>query len=424
VTSTEVWAANRDGLWNALDSLETRSELTDLFGEVDATSRLEDRDEARRHDDQSFFKEIVADIKDALKTQKKPPGTISNVHANLNQLLDKMTKGSILPWVTVLSVKTALLVQGIANISLRLGTAQAAQIDRDLRNHLKSKSVWEAAEQLTLLLNSTLGDDKATINQVRSKYDTFVMLLFNTTELPPPKSYLDLMKQAGRVRRPFHAQALAIIQLCRTLVNEFKEESHHTADNILPLEEACDEALRALQAAAGAVTELKVIDMAKFEDHAARKAINGAKELIKTCFNTFGLADTWSEQERLLSVAAEKDRKRMEDLNRILTTRPPLTIQERAEFIKVTVNVYYRGDTQERHVLAEKQTVEIEGSSRLSALRWTVSGNLKDQELVRPARQTGQFLLSPDNKVCELHSSISDLAGSRKECSLLLVFRI
>ena len=32
------------------------------------------------------------------------------------------------------------------------------------------------------------------------------------------------------------------------------------------------------------------------------------------------LGDTWSEQERLLSVAVEKDRKRMEDLNKILTT--------------------------------------------------------------------------------------------------------
>ena len=32
------------------------------------------------------------------------------------------------------------------------------------------------------------------------------------------------------------------------------------------------------------------------------------------------LGDTWSEQERLLSAAVEKDRKRMEDLNRILTT--------------------------------------------------------------------------------------------------------
>jgi hypothetical protein len=28
VTSTEVWANNRESLWNALDSLETRPELT------------------------------------------------------------------------------------------------------------------------------------------------------------------------------------------------------------------------------------------------------------------------------------------------------------------------------------------------------------------------------------------------------------
>ena len=35
---------------------------------------------------------------------------------------------------------------------------------------------------------------------------------------------------------------------------------------------------------------------------------------------TVQLGDTWSEQERLLSVATEKDKKRMEDLNRILTT--------------------------------------------------------------------------------------------------------
>ncbi|KAI0271229.1 hypothetical protein BGY98DRAFT_201365 [Russula aff. rugulosa BPL654] len=319
VTSTEVWANNREGLWKALDSLESKPELTELFYGLDAASRLEDRKEARRHDDESFFEEVVGDIKDAFKSQRRLPSTISNVHANLTHLLDKMTEGSIFPWLTVFSMKTALLVQGIVNLSMRL-----TQTDRATRNHLKSKSVWEAAEQLTTLLNSTLGDDKVSMNQVRHKYDAFVMLLFNTTELPPPKSYLELMKQAARVRRPFNAQALAIIQLCRTLVNKFKEESHHTADNILPLEDACDEALKALQAAAGAVTELKIFDMAKFEDHAARKVINKAKEQIKTCFDTFGLGDAWSEHERLLYVAVEKDKKRMEDLNRVLTTRPPL----------------------------------------------------------------------------------------------------
>jgi hypothetical protein len=48
------------------------------------------------------------------------------------------------------------------------------------------------------------------------------------------------MKQAGRVRRPFQAQAFALILLCRILVAEFAKEPHHTADNSLLLEECVD----------------------------------------------------------------------------------------------------------------------------------------------------------------------------------------
>lgn len=59
------------------------------------------------------------------------------------------------------------------------------------------------------------------------------------------------------------------------------------------LPRACDEALKALQAAVGAVTELKIFDLAKFEDHAARKAINKAKEKIKTSYDTFGVRNSY-----------------------------------------------------------------------------------------------------------------------------------
>jgi hypothetical protein len=45
------------------------------------------------------------------------------------------------------------------------------------------------------------------------------------------------MKQAGQVRRPFQAQAVALILLCRNLVTEFEKEPNHTADNALVLEE-------------------------------------------------------------------------------------------------------------------------------------------------------------------------------------------
>jgi len=50
------------------------------------------------------------------------------------------------------------------------------------------------------------------------------------------------MKQAGQVRRPFQAQAIALILLCRTLVAEFEKESRYTAYNALILEECVDSA--------------------------------------------------------------------------------------------------------------------------------------------------------------------------------------
>jgi hypothetical protein len=52
---------------------------------------------------------------------------------------------------------------------------------------------------------------------------------------------------------------------------------------------ACDEALKALKQVVGAVTELKIFDMGKFEDHAAKRALDEAKEQIKACFTTFGV---------------------------------------------------------------------------------------------------------------------------------------
>ncbi|KAH9992152.1 hypothetical protein BJV77DRAFT_1003788 [Russula vinacea] len=358
VISTERWGANREHIWSALDTLETKQELADLFSGLDTASREADRIEAQLHDDKTFLRRLLRTSKTPSRhirsmpvpinagvvfdlTFSRLPVTIRSVCKNLDESLDRLAKGSSLAAVTPYTVKTALVVQGIVNLSLR-----NAPIDNATRNHLRSRAVWEAAEELTDLLNSTQSDDKNSINEIRLAYDGFLRLVRNTTELPPPKSYLELMKQAGRVRRPFQAQALAIITLCRTLVTEFEKESHHTAHNVLPLEDACDEALKALTQVVAAVTELKIFDLARLEEHPASKALRDVKEPIKTCFNSFGLGDSWAEKEQLFSDAVAKDRKRMEDLNRLLTKRPPLTLQEKAALVKVTVDIYYPDETQ------------------------------------------------------------------------------
>ena len=65
--------------------------------------------------------------------------------------------------------------------------------------------------------------------------------------------------------------------------------------------------------------------------------------------------------------------------------------------------------------------VEVEGTARLSAVRWTVAGRLNEQ-LAKPARQTGEFFLPPD-KPCELHQSVSEFTNSTNECAISLVIR-
>jgi hypothetical protein len=55
----------------------------------------------------------------------------------------------------------------------------------------------------------------------------------NTEDFELSKSYIELLKEAGNVRRPVHSQAVALILLCRT---NFGNERHRTAENALSLE--------------------------------------------------------------------------------------------------------------------------------------------------------------------------------------------
>lgn len=65
------------------------------------------------------------------------------------------------------------------------------------------------------------------------------MLPQKLSRLALPRTYVDLMKQAGRIRRPYHAQALALIGLCRFLADKFNAlgDSVITVENVNALEE-------------------------------------------------------------------------------------------------------------------------------------------------------------------------------------------
>ncbi|KAI0249092.1 hypothetical protein BJV78DRAFT_1284237 [Lactifluus subvellereus] len=411
IISAERWVANREQIWDALDVLETRTELTNLFAESNVPHEA-DRLDARKHDDKIFFEEVIGDINKTISGFQRLPPFIRKLPSKLDQLRIKMATGSISLGLTALTVKTGLLMQGIVNISLVSTSVKTAT-----RDHLRSTPVWEAARELVELLILTNGDDKASIENIRLKYEAFLRLLRNSIDLELPKSYIELLKLAGKVRRPFHFQAVALIQLCRLLATEFEKESHHTAQNVRPLEEACDLTHKALKEIVDTVTELNIFDVADLENHPAFEALATAQHYIKICFNAFGLDGDWSGTEQLISDAVEKDKERIEEVNRALTALPPSTVQRRAALVKVYVSVI----DQTTSGLVAQVKFDIERSARLGAARWMAARGL-DGQLVKRARQTGQFQLASNNTPCDLGRSVSDFTSANDECHLKLIF--
>ncbi|KAH8990442.1 hypothetical protein EDB86DRAFT_3080426 [Lactarius hatsudake] len=413
IASADNWVTNREEIWTTLDHLETTTELTNLFSGVNVSSRLAEREEARNHDDKTLLGDVIEDIDRAFSSLAKAPhDVVPTMIENLDELFNKVSAGDIPPDLTEFILKTGLLVQGVTRLAY-----ETPSLDPKTVSHLRSAPIWGVAAQLVELL--THDDVTESMDKVRVKYNEFLGLLNNTEDLDIPKSYINLLKLAGQVRRPFHSQAVALISLCRVLVTEFEKDTYRTSDNLVVLEEALNATLKALQEAIAAVAELKTFNLDNFEDHPAYKALTRAQRSVKKCHNTFALGD-WSQEELLIADAIRKDKERMDWLNRLLQTRPPLASQGKVEQIELTVAVYDGSTSESKSNHVHQSTFLVEGSTRLSAVRWTVAGALAEP-LRKRARQGGEFRLVSEDTECELHDTVSQVAGSKKKYTLRLI---
>ena len=121
------------------------------------------------------------------------------------------------------------------------------------------------------------------------------------------------MKQAGNIRRPYFAQAVAVISLCRYLARHYESltKEQRTGTKVEPLEEyavnpfrpscradyftrACRESLAALQIAAASVPTFKNLDMNAPEDARVSDALVAARKKIQGCFDHFGVGTSLS----------------------------------------------------------------------------------------------------------------------------------
>lgn len=305
-----------------------------------------------------------------------------------------------------------MLVQGVLEIILQPGT------NPKVLDHLKSKPVWKAVTALTKALTNVDRGLSAVPNDVQKRYDEFLRILqeLSGLELKLPDSYVKILKEAGRVRRPFQAQAFALVMLCRFLADYFtkiENKSSVTIENVNSLEEAFNETFVVLQAAAKAVTQLSIFDMTDFEVNDTVKEFEIAESVIKESFSSFGLSDEWSKKANVRKEAWEKDKSRMDQLNKVL--KKPQS--SRATVVKVNISIYDKSSGTELC----NTSVSEEITTRLLALRWTAASALPDVDDVKRARTTGFFRKLATNEVIELQNTIAEIAEGKDEVDLKLV---
>ncbi|KAI0249014.1 hypothetical protein BJV78DRAFT_1231568 [Lactifluus subvellereus] len=420
IASATNWAVNRKMLREFLKSFRARPEIGDLLLMVDDEET--EIIEAGKHDDASLLLELHQAIKGHTFRQRAEgsvPQLIESVNDRLADLY-ALAQAEVLDDVlAIFTIQTAMLVFGIMDISMD------PRADKNSTHHLKLGHVWVEAH--SLLVNfCDITEGRSDRSEINKKYDDFLNVLRTIPDAPLPVAYTQLMKQVGKIRQPYHAQALALISLCRFLARHYEDltKEQRTATNVEPLEDTCKETLAALQIAAASVSTLRSFEMNMPEHARVDNAFTVARTKIQDCFIHFGLVSHWDRYERIFQQAVEKDRSRTAQLGEILRARPSRTLDDTSNLVRVNVKVCDRSPAGD---VIRDFSLRVEPETRLRALRWHISKALGPQVSARVLRDS-TFLMTKredsqegDSLVpCRVHMAIEDITRA-EVCELVLV---
>ncbi|KAN0138040.1 hypothetical protein V8E53_003929 [Lactarius tabidus] len=430
IASASNWESNREKLRDFLKSVRAQSEIGQLLRkepEDEAESPNDEETEiveAGKHDDASFLLELYQSIKSHRfrgSAEGSVPQLIELVNDRLADLYTLAQSEVLDDNLAIFAIKAAMLVSGIMDISVD------ARANKDRTHHLKRERVWhEIHGLLNYFYDITEETDVAiSVSDIEARFDAFLLILQTIPEAPLPPTYTQLMKQAGKIRRPYHAQALALISLCRFLARHYENltEEEHTATTVEPFEDTCKETLSALQVAVASEPTLRGFNFDAPENTHVFSAFDRARTRIRECFQHFGLMSHWAQYERIFEQAVQKDRSRTAQLNDLLAARPSRIPDDTADIIRVNVQV--REGSPGGGVIREF-AVGVEPATRLRALRWHISRAIGPQDSARVMRNSTFFVRrgnAMEGVIFEplrAHMSIEEITNTRV-CDLVLV---
>jgi len=428
IASASKWETNREKLRDFLNSVRTQSDIGQLLQKETETDNTAEEEteivEAGKHDDSSFLLELHQSIKNHSFRERAEGSVLQLIELVNDRLADLYTlaQSEILDDnLAIFAIKAAMLVSGIMDISVDPNS------DKDRTHHLKQEPVWDEVHRLlNYFYDITEGTDPSvSVADIEARFDDFVHILQTIPEAPLPPTYTQLMKQAGKIRRPYYAQALALISLCRFLARHYETLTgeEHTATRVEPFEDTCKETLSALQVAVASEPTLRGFNFDAPENAHVFNAFTAARTSIRDCFEYFELMSHWAHYERIFQQAVEKDRSRTAQLNDLLTARPSRIPDDTSDLVRVNVQVREGSPTGD---IIREFAVGAEPATRLRALRWHISKALEPEDSARVLRDStffvrrGTAMEGVSFEPCRMHLAIEEITSARV-CDLVLV---
>ncbi|KAI0310872.1 hypothetical protein OF83DRAFT_1178117 [Amylostereum chailletii] len=416
IADADKWELNRTKLRTTIQELYSGDRFTALLSIEDAEGVQSDILAAQRLDDAGLFSALQRKINNHDITRSVKPEVrelLAEQDTSLEEWLPIFHSPTYNKHLITFAVKFVFVVQGAMDIAVN------PNADDKSAYHLKSSTVWTAAKEFVTCLSDAQSDNEvdACEQKLREAYETFINVLKATPGLETPRSYLELMKLARDLRRPYLARSLALIILCRALVGLFNEPANHIHSNISPLETAFDESVAAVNKAIDTYKNASLTELHSVSSSDVAEAFRQAQEKIKACYTQFNATEKWENEEKAkLASAAEKDTKRLGQLQKRLEKSPSDTVDE-SQLVEVTVTVH---DTEAAAPAVATVKFRVEPKTRLAAISWGVCRHegLGDDYRVR-ARDASKF--EKDGTIYTMDVAVEDLNISDNKCTLQLI---
>lgn len=169
--------------------------------------------------------------------------------------------------------------------------------------HLTAANIWVEMKSFLEALDQHLRHGKYSIPQLKEKYRVLEELLSR----PLSSELLDLMRLAGRVRRPFHGRAVRIVHMWQYLTANSDMRADRDIARRSELQRDIKRAVSVFQEASKAVADLTILTLKSPQSMKMDKDFGDLVENLEKHFKTYTADGLWEEYKNTFEEAKKTD---------------------------------------------------------------------------------------------------------------------